>query len=52
MGGSKFYGVNMYGQQPILVGCLWILLQDNLEIWSALGAILSLFYAYLGLVVK
>ena len=26
--------------------------QHKLEIWSALGAILGLFYAYLGLVVK
>ena len=29
-----------------------VLPQENLEIWSALGAIIGLFYAYLGLVVK
>ena len=29
-----------------------VLPQENLKIWSALGAILGIFYAYLGLVVK
>ena len=42
MGGSKFYGVNIYGYQPLLAGGLGVLPQENLEIWSALGAILGL----------
>ena len=32
MGDSKFYGVNIYGQQPLLAGGLGVLPQENLEI--------------------
>ena len=31
---------------------VWVLPQEKLEIWNALGAILGLFYVYIGLVVK
>ena len=43
MGGLNFYGVNIDGQQPLLAGGLGVLPQENVEIWSALGAILGLF---------
>ena len=43
MGGSKFYGVNIYGYQPFLAGGLGVLPQENFEIWSALAAILGIF---------
>ena len=43
MEGSKFYGVNING------GCFGVLPQENLETWSSLGAILVIFYVYLGL---
>ena len=33
-------------------GGLGVLPKENLEVWSALGAILGLFKAYLGLVAK
>ena len=39
MGGSKFYGVNIYGLQPLLAGGFG---EKILEILSALGAILGL----------
>ena len=42
MGGSKFYGVNIFRSQLFLAGGLG-LPQENLEIGSAPGAILGLF---------
>ena len=42
MGGSKFYGVNIYGKQHSVAGGLGVLPQVNFEIGSALGAILGL----------
>ena len=40
------------GSNLSLRGGLGVLPQENLKIWSALGAILGIFYAYLGWVVK
>ena len=32
MGGSKCYGVHIFGYEPLLAGGLWVLPQENLEI--------------------
>ena len=41
-GGSKFYGVNIYGLQPLLAGSFGVLPEEHLEKSSALRAILGL----------